>query len=133
MATHQRAVSFYKRSTWLIIVAIGSLATVGVVGGYLSAMDGYEQVAHARSVAIAIMIASSAGFTIGLTHLHSTVSKLVVVGTLVSLLLVNQVPILSDALSIEPLHDIGWILVVMALLITTVLSNRLANTLTAVP
>lgn len=131
--THQRSVSFYKRSTWLIIVAIGSLVTVGVLGGYLSVMDDYEQVGHARSIAISILIASSAGFTIGLTHLHSTVSKVVVVVTLVSLLLVNQVPILGDALDIEPLHEIGWILVVMALLITTVLSNRLTNTLTAAP
>lgn len=133
MVTHQRAVSFYKRSTWLIIVAIGSLATGGVLGGYLSAMNGHEQVVHARSVAIAILIASSAGFTIGLTHLHSTASKVVVAGTLLSLLLVNQIPLLGNALSLEPLHDIDWVLVVLALVITTVLSSRLANTLTREP
>lgn len=127
--THQRSASFYARSTWLTIVAMGALATVGVLGGYLYALDGHHDVAHARSVALGLLIASSAGFTIGLTRLRSASGKVVVAVTLTSLLLVNQIPALSDLLSLEPLGLIDWTLVVIALVVSTVLSAILARTL----
>ena len=49
--------------------------------------------------------------------------------TLTSLLLVNQIPALSDLLSLEPLGLIDWTLVVIALVVSTVLSAILARTL----
>ena len=126
--THQRSASFYGRRAWLTIIAIGALVTVGVLGGYLTAPGDHEQATHARSVAIAILIASSAGFTIGLTRLRSLASRVVVAATLISLLLVNQIPVLSTLLGLEPLHLVDWMLVVVALAVTSVLSARLAGT-----
>lgn len=127
--THHRSASFYTRRAWIGITGLGALVTAALVMGYLQALDAANHVEHARAMAMAILLAGSAGYTIGLTRLKGLSSKVLVAGTLGSMVLAIQTPALSSLLGMHALHAVDWLLVVIALIITTGLSMKLSGTL----
>ena len=123
-----RAARFFSAEVWLGIGLIGGLVSVAVVWSYLHALGADQNVEHARAMAMAVLLATSAGVTAGLTRLRRAASGWVVFGTLASMLLMIQIPVVSRFLNLHPLHVQDWLLVAAAfwvvVLCTLVLSSR---------
>ncbi|MBY4596430.1 cation-transporting P-type ATPase [bacterium BD-1] len=123
-----RAARFFSAEVWLGIGLIGGLVSVAVVWSYLHALGADQNVEHARAMAMAVLLVTSAGVTAGLTRLRRAASGWVVFGTLASMLLMIQIPVVSRFLNLHPLHVQDWLLVAAAfwvvVLCTLVLSSR---------
>jgi Ca2+-transporting ATPase len=103
-------VRFFDRTNWLMIAAVGSVATIAVLAGYLRSLGAGHDVEHARAVAIATLTAFSAGITVHLTRLRTLASRVMVGATLASAALLIQVPLLARLLHLSPLHADDWAL-----------------------
>lgn len=120
---------FFASEAWLGMVLIGGLASVAVVWSYLYAQGVDHNVEHARAMALAVLLVTSAGITAGLTQLRRAAARWLVGGTLASLVASMQVPALSRLLHLQPLHAPDWWLLagvfVVALLLTLGLALQL--------
>jgi Ca2+-transporting ATPase len=110
---HRRA-RFFSPLVWSGIVGVGGFTCAAVVWGYLHAYGAGQDVDHARGMAMAVLLACSAGFAAALTGLRSASSRSVVMGTLASMAILVQVPALSAWLNMSPLHAVDWALVATA-------------------
>ena len=81
-------------------------------------------------MALAVLLAASAGFTAGVTKLRGTAARWLVVGTLASLGMLVQVPALSRLFDLQPLHIDDWALVGLAFAATVLLILAFASRLT---
>jgi len=125
-----RTATFFSGNLWAAIIVLGSLVVVGILAGYLVGLHGADHaIVHARSVAISMLIVSSAGFTAGLTRLQGRTSKFLVAATLSSLVLCIEIPALGALLGLEPLHWDDWMAIVSMLVVTVALSAKLAKEL----
>ena len=110
----QQRARFFSKAAWLGIAAIGALVSTMVVWSYLHALGADRDVEHARAMALAVLLAASAGITAGLTGLRQATARWIVAATLGSLALLVQVPAPSALLNLRPLHGTDWALVVAA-------------------
>jgi len=79
-----------------------------VVWSYLHALGADRDVEHARGMAMSMLVVTSAGIAIGLTRLRRAASRWIVLGTLASLGLLVQVPVISQFLNVSPMHVSDW-------------------------
>jgi Ca2+-transporting ATPase len=100
--------SFFARWTWLAIGGLGAMVTVTVVLGYDDALDPGRNVEHGRTVALAVLIAASAAITVGLGGLRTWSGRILVLGSLASLILLVQLRALAQLVHLEPLHLADW-------------------------
>ena len=124
--SHQRHARFFSRSAWWGIAVVGMLVSAAVVWSYLHALGADRNVEHARAMALTVLLAASAGITIGLTRLRQAAARWLVFGTLASQGLLVQVDGLSRWLNLQPLHAMDWALAGGALLAVTLLTWALA-------
>lgn len=103
------AAGFFSQREWISILLTGLLFTVAVVGGYILSLAENSDVEHARATALAILCLSSAFSTTTLSRLSTPAARLVVAGTILSVLLLIQVPVLADLLHLRPLHMLDWL------------------------
>jgi Ca2+-transporting ATPase len=113
-ARRRRRARFFSTEAWLGIVLVGGLVGIAVVWSYLHALGADHDVEHARAMALTVLLVASAGFTTGLTKLRQATARWLVVGTLVSLGVLIQVPAGSRLLNLRPLHGADWALVAVA-------------------
>ncbi len=106
-----RRARFFPAGTWSAIGVVGSLLSVAVVWSYLHALGADRDVEHARAMALSVLLAASAGITVGLTKLRQATARWLVAGTLASLGVLVQVPLFSRLLNLRPLHGADWALV----------------------
>lgn len=76
--------------------------------GFDHALVGGGDVDHARAVALGALIAMSAAVAAVLSRLASMTSRIVVGGTIVSLILFVQTPVVAGLLALKPLHWMDW-------------------------
>jgi Ca2+-transporting ATPase len=124
-----RRARFFSRATWWGIVAIGAAVSAAVVWSYLHALGADRDVGHARAMALAMLLAASAGFTAGLTRLRRAAAGWLVAGTLASLFVLVQVPVTGSLLNLRPLHAGDWALVALAFIVTALATLGLASRL----
>jgi len=117
-----RTAGFFPASAWLAIGVVGALESTAVVGSYLHALGAGHDVEHARGMAMTLLVVTSAGIAIGLTRLRRAAARWIVPGTLASLVLFVQVPVVSRLLEVRPLHASDWCLAVAALLLVSAAS-----------
>ena len=84
---------------------------MAVVWSYLHALGADRDVEHARAMALVTLLLASAAITAGLTKLRQAAPRWLVIGTLASLGVFVQVPVLSRLLNLRPLHGSDWALV----------------------
>jgi Ca2+-transporting ATPase len=125
---HRRA-RFFSAEAWLAIILVGGLVSVAVVWSYLHALGADRDVEHARAMALAVLLVAGAGITTGLTNLRRATARWLVVGTLASLGVLVQVPVLSRLLNLRPLHGADWALVGAAFAVVAVITFALASRL----
>ncbi len=105
---------FFTRVEWIMILLSGLLITAAVVYGYMSNLGTERNVEHARAMALAVLCLGSAFFTITLTRLATAASRLVVAGTVLSALLLIQLPVIASLVHLQPLHSGDWLTAVLA-------------------
>ncbi|HEY9023628.1 MAG TPA: cation-transporting P-type ATPase [Burkholderiaceae bacterium] len=106
----QRRARFFSRSDWLRLLAVGGLACGFVVWGYVHALGIDQDARHARAMAMAALLLCSAAYVAALTGLGRPTAWWVVIGTIVPLVVLVQVPVLSAWLDLRPLHARDWAL-----------------------
>jgi len=104
---------FFTPGEWVTIVGVGLLITGLLAGGYFRSYQGGD-VAHGRAMAMAVLSLASATITIVLSRLRTTMSRIVVAGTVGSAVVLIQAPALAALLSLSPLHADDWTLATAA-------------------
>lgn len=123
---HERRARFFSTEAWLSIGLVGGLVSVAVVWSYLHALGDDRDVEHARAMALAVLLVASAGITAGLTTLRLAAARWLVVGTLASLGVLVQVPMVSSLLNLRPLHGADGVLVTVAFFMVALTTMALA-------
>lgn len=100
---------FYSGRAWLSIGLASAVATVVIVLGYILNLGIEVDVAHARSMAMAALITSSAAITAVLSRLRSRNSWIAVVATMASAFFAIEFPPLAELLHLSPLHPVDWL------------------------
>jgi len=122
---HRRA-TFFSTEAWLGIGLVGALISVAVVWSYLHALGADRDVEHARAMAMVTLLLASAAITAGLTKLRQAAPRWLVIGTLASLGVFVQVPVLSRLLNLRPLHSSDWALVAVGFAVVALVTHGLA-------
>jgi Ca2+-transporting ATPase len=107
----QAAKRFFSGRAWTAILCSGAVIAAMITIGFQSAFVESGSAEHARSIAIATLISSSAVITVVLSLLATWTAKVIVALELVSLGLLIQVPVLADLVHAAPLHLPDWALV----------------------
>jgi Ca2+-transporting ATPase len=123
---HPRKARFFSVKAWMGLALVGGLVSVAVVWSYLHALGIDHNTAHARAMALALLLAASAGITTGLTRLRRAAAIWLVLATLGSMVVGIQITQISHALSLVPLHIDDWTLIALAFAVISWLSATLA-------
>ena len=73
-------------------------------------------------MALAVLLAASAGITVGLTELRQATAAWIVAVTLGSLVVMVQIPAISQLLNLRPLHGADWALVSVAFALVSLMA-----------
>lgn len=103
---------FFGPGSWTVIGIVGLLVAGVVVLGFQHALGPERDVEHARSMAMAGLVAASATITALLSGLRSRTAWIVVLASFGSLVVLIQVPVLAAALHLRPLHPDDWALAI---------------------
>jgi len=106
-AQRGRRPRFFSPAEWGVMLAVGALLTLLVVAGYLRSL-GEADVAHGRSMALAVLAAASAAITAALSRLRTRAAWTIALGTLALTAGLIQTPGLAAALHVAPLHLDDW-------------------------
>lgn len=98
---------FFNMQSWIAIAISGLLLAAIISFGFEYALGANSDVEHARSMAIGALIGASAAITIALSGLRSWTARIVVAGSLLSLLII-QIPLLAHMVDLRPLHVLDW-------------------------
>lgn len=107
--TRQRQRRFFSARAWTSIGLAGAVATAVVSLGYVLNLGEDFDVPHARSMALAALIASTAAVTAVLSRLKTRNAWVAVVATLASAVLAIEFKPLADLMHLGPLHPIDWL------------------------
>jgi P-type Ca2+ transporter type 2C len=102
---------FFARHDWWLIGAVGALATIVVVAGYLHGLGATNDVPHGRALALATLTSISAGVTAALSRFRTGAACVVAAGTAAVTLALVQTPALASLLHLTPLHATDWLAV----------------------
>jgi Ca2+-transporting ATPase len=104
------AARFFDRREWLVIGVVGTLLSVAVTAGYMRGLGPGEDVEHARSMALAILVVASATVTVGLSRMRGRLAWGLAAATVASALLMIQIEAIARVLHMSPLHAQEWLL-----------------------
>lgn len=127
--THRQHARFFSSPAWLAIAGLGTLGAVALVGGYAYAFGDTSDAAHARAMAMGLLLGASAAFTAGLAGLRRPGPRSLVLITLVSAIVLIQWPPSSALLSLKPLHLIDGALIGVSSLLLWLLTRTLRQRL----
>jgi Ca2+-transporting ATPase len=129
LAIRDRAASarFFGRRDWLLIGAVGILIALALSSGYARGLGPEQTVEHARSLALAVLIAASAMVTAGLSRLRGRAAWGLAATAIGSAIVVIQIPKLAGLLHLQPLHADDWLVALASGLAAASLSVVFAN------
>lgn len=105
--THRR---FFDRAEWALIAIAGLVITMFMAFGYVRSLGPNEDIEHARSMALVLLIVSSATVTLGLGGLRARSAVLAAGAAVLSAILFVQVDPLAQMLHLNPLHADDWLI-----------------------
>jgi Ca2+-transporting ATPase len=105
---------FFAMRAWILIGFSGFLIAGIISVGFEYSLGTASDVEHARTMALGVLIVASAAITGALSGLRNWTARIVVAGSLASLLLLAQVPILAQLVHLRPLHLLDWAVVAAA-------------------
>ncbi len=108
--SRSKALRFFSKWQWFVIVLVGLTVTLVVTLAYVRSLGAGYDVEHARAMALAALTIASAGITAMLSRLRSRMAWCIVMITIGLSLLLIQTPALSKFLHLAPLHSDDWLL-----------------------
>ena len=108
---------FFDARQWGGIIATGLFIAAGVTLGYIRSLEGQANVEHGRAMALASLILASVAATAVLSRLRTSAARVMCLCTVVTTVVLIQVPIVGHWLHMQPLHLDDWALVVLFALI----------------
>jgi len=109
---HQHEMQFFDRGQWLAIILAGTVITLVVMVSYVRSLGAGYDVEHARAMALVSLTVASAGITAALSSLRGHLARLLVALTLLSSIILVQVPWLAALLHLKPLHVDDWLIAI---------------------
>lgn len=109
---HAQDLRFFDRTQWLVNLLTGAVITTVVMWSFVRSLGAGYDVGHARAMALVALTVASAGITAALSGLRGRASRLLVTLTLLSSLILVQVPWLAAVLHLRPLHLDDWLIAV---------------------
>jgi Ca2+-transporting ATPase len=116
-ARQGRKTRFFAPRDVAVIVAVGLVATVAIVWGYIFNLDGSLEVPHARSMALAVLVMASAAITAALSRMATRQAWIAVFATTASAVAAIVIEPLGTILHLKPLHLLDWTLAVAAAIV----------------
>ena len=107
-------IGFFSIPAWLVIILSGSVLAVIISIGFERALGSANDVEHARSMALGALIAANVAITVALGGLKNWTGRIVVGGSVTSLLLFVQIHALAELVHLKPLHLFDWAVVAIA-------------------
>ena len=104
---------FFTPFEWGIIGFVGLFTTLVIVSSYIVSFGEDVDALHARSMAMAVLIFTSAGITASLGSLGSRITWIVVGTTIASGFVAIQISPVANLLHLSPLHATDWLIVVI--------------------
>jgi Ca2+-transporting ATPase len=99
---------FFSAWDWTRIWLTGAVATATIMGGYIFNLGDDLDVAHARSIALAVLIFAGSAITVALTRLRTRAAILATLLPVASVVAAVQIVQIADLLHLAPLHLIDW-------------------------
>jgi len=124
-ANREALASFFGGREWFVIILTGLGIAAAVLLAYRRGLDAQGA---ARTLALATLILASTMVTLVLSGLRSRASRLITCASLVSLVMMVQVPRLADWLHLVPLTVHDWLFVGLAGIVSGGLSLLLPLT-----
>jgi Ca2+-transporting ATPase len=118
---------FFGPGEWAVIVLTGIVISALVTAGYLRSLEGVGNVEHGRAMALATFTVGGACAAAALSRLGTSASRVIVIGTILSSLVMIQAPRMNRLLHLQALHRDDWALVALAGLIVGGLPFLLAR------
>lgn len=118
----QHSKAFFSKFQWFMILLVGGVMTAAVVFGYVRSLSSVNDVDHARTMAIVILIVASSAVTLGLSFKRSKKASLMAAGLTAATVLAAQLPVTAQFLHLTPLHWDDWLIAVLGGLLTGLLS-----------
>ncbi len=109
---HARDLRFFDRTQWLVNLLTGAVITLVVMWSFVRSLGAGYDVGHARAMALVALTVASAGITAALSGLRGRASRMLVALTLLSSLILVQVPWPASMLHLRPLHLDDWLIAV---------------------
>lgn len=109
-ATRSAHLRFFERREWLLIALVSTIITIAVLLGYWRSLGTAHQVEHARTMALIMLMASSATVTAGLAGLRNRPAISAILATIASAIVLVQLAPLATLLHLQPLHADDWLL-----------------------
>jgi Ca2+-transporting ATPase len=100
---------FFSPRAWVGIVGLGLVSSAVLVAGYAHALGPMGDAAHARAMALALLMAISAAVVGGLSAWRRPAPRWAALGTLASSAVLLQWPSTSALLGVSPLHAGDWL------------------------
>jgi Ca2+-transporting ATPase len=126
-AAGDAGVRFFQPVEWLIICLVGLFVSAAVAGGYVHALGPDGDAEHARTLGIAILIAANAAVTAGLSGLATPAARWLAALSVLSLVVLAQLPWTALALRLTPLHFGDWLIAALAALFPGLLAALLSR------
>lgn len=124
-----RRLQFFDNGDWLLIGGGGLLLTLLIGCAYATVLAATRDEAHARTVAMLALAATSAGAAAGLSRLYTRTARIVVAATVLSTLALVQIPVLAGLLHFRQLAADGVIVALLAGLLAWLFATYLAGRL----
>jgi P-type Ca2+ transporter type 2C len=99
---------FFSAWQWLVVAAVGTAVTLGVLSGYARSVGAGSDVEHARAMALVTLVISSATLTATLSRLRTLTARTIAAASVASAVILVQIPLLADLLHMKPLHLDDW-------------------------
>jgi Ca2+-transporting ATPase len=98
-----------------------------VVWGYDLALGAGKDVGHARAMAIVCLVIASAAITAGLSRLRTMSARVIVSSSVLSTIVLVQVPPIAALIHLQPLHASDWAVAAAGGLLAGVLASGAVN------
>ncbi len=120
-AQRRNEILFFNYKDWSRILIAGFFSTLVVILSFVFSYHVYANMEHARTLVIVEIGFTSAALIFGLARLHTLITRIIIISTLVFTILLSQIPMVASVFSLTPLHLFDWIVVVSSSIITLLL------------
>jgi len=104
----RRSPRIFTRGEWTYVLAVGALVMTAIGVTYDRSLGPANDVAHARTMGIAVLTLSSAAITAVLARLGTAAARWMVALTVASTVALVQIPALARLAHLSPLHLDDW-------------------------